>query len=193
MPHLASFKRFFILLLFSWLFFLDSWFACLGLLQIILLYLRVKIFAMNTYSIFRNLHSGFRYIVFVLILVAIIQSLLGWLGKKPYTEVNRKINLFTLISAHTQLLIGIVLYFLSPLVQFNSNTMKDAATRYFTVEHWVMMLVAIALITVGYSKSKRKLTAESKHKTIAIFYIIAFLIILGAIFAGHIPLLGAWA
>src|ERR1700730_16162322 len=150
-----------------------------------------KFIEMSPYLIFRHLHSGFRYIVFILILVAIIQSLLGWLNKKPYTETNRKINLFTLISAHTQLLIGIILYFLSPFVQFNSSTMKDSTTRYFTVEHWVMMLVAIILITIGYSKSKKKLTSESKHKTVAIFYIIALLVVLVAISAGHLPILGS--
>src|ERR1700759_3101576 len=126
---------------------------------------------MSAYSIFKELHSGFRYIVFVLVLLAIIQSLLGWLGKKPYTELNRKINLFALISAHTQLLIGIVLYFLSPNVQFNSETMKNETTRYFTVEHWVMMIIAIVLITIGHSKSKKIVLPEAKHKTIAIFYI----------------------
>lgn len=146
---------------------------------------------MDAYSIFKNLHSGFRYIVFILVVLAIIQSLLGWLGKKPYTEVNRKINLFALISAHTQLLIGIILYFLSPLVQFNSGTMKNDTARYFTVEHWVMMLVAIILITVGHSKSKKTVLPQAKHKTIAIFYIIAFLIILGAIMAGHLPVFGS--
>jgi len=146
---------------------------------------------MSVYLIFKDLHSGFRYIVFVLVLLAIIQSLLGWFGKKPYTEVNRKINLFALISAHTQLLIGIVLYFLSPNVQFNSDTMKNDTTRYFTVEHWVMMLIAIALITIGHSKSKKTILPENKHKTIAIFYIIAFLIIIGAIMAGHLPVLGS--
>jgi len=146
---------------------------------------------MSAYSIFKELHSGFRYVVFVLVLLAIIQSLLGWFGKKPYTEANRKINLFALISAHTQLLIGLVLYFLSPNVAFNSETMKHATTRYFTVEHWVMMLIAIVLITIGHSKAKKKETSESKHKTVAIFYIIAFLVIIGAIMAGHLPVLGS--
>jgi cytochrome bd-type quinol oxidase subunit 2 len=144
---------------------------------------------MNAYSFVRGLHSGFRYIIFVLLVLAIIQALLGWLGKKPYTEVNRKVNLFTLIAAHTQLLIGIVLYFLSPFVQFNSGTMKDPVSRYFTVEHWVMMVIAIALITIGYSKSKKIIMPESKHKTVFIFYIIALFIIIGAILAGHFPLL----
>lgn len=146
---------------------------------------------MSIYEIFKDLHSWFRYVVFVLVLLAIIQSLLGWLGKKPYTEINRKINLFALISAHTQLLIGIVLYFLSPLVKFDKYTMKEPTLRYFTVEHWVMMIIAIALITIGHSKAKKQETSEGKHKTIAIFYIIAFLVIIGAIMAGHLPVLGS--
>ena len=145
---------------------------------------------MNAYEIFKDLHSGFRYVVFLLVLIAIIQSLLGWIGDKPYTETNRKINLFALISAHTQLLIGIILYFLSPYVQFNSNTMKDATTRYFTVEHWVGMIIAIILITIGHSKSKKIVLPESKHKTIATYYIIALIIIIGTIVSGHIPVLG---
>ena len=146
---------------------------------------------MTVYSIFQHLHSGFRYIVFLLVLVAIIQSLMGWLGKKRYTELNRKVNLFALISAHTQLLIGLILYFLSPFVQFNSDTMKNSVTRYFTVEHWVGMIIAIALITIGHSKAKKIETSEGKHKTIAIFYIIAFLVIIGTIMAGHLPVLGS--
>jgi peptidoglycan/LPS O-acetylase OafA/YrhL len=129
-------------------------------------------------------------VVFILVLLAIIQSLVGWLGNRPYSEGNRKINLFAMISADTQLLIGIVLYFLSPFVQFNSGTMKNDTTRYFTVEHWVMMLIAIALIHVGHSKSKRAATPEKKHKTVAIFYIIALLVIIGAIMAGKLPVIG---
>lgn len=133
---------------------------------------------MTAYSFLQHLHSGFRYIVLALILAAIIGSLIGWLGKKPYTNGNRKLNLFALISAHTQLLIGIVLYFISPLVQFNSDTMKNNVSRYFTVEHWVMMVIAIVLITIGHSKSKKAATPEGKHKVVAIFYIIALLLIL---------------
>ena len=145
---------------------------------------------MSIYEIFRDIHAWFRYVLFLLILLAIIQSLIGWLGNRPYTEGNRKINLFAMISADMQLLFGIVLYFLSPAVQFNSQTMKDAHTRYFTVEHWVMMLIAIALIHVGHSKSKKVILPEIKHKNITIFYILAILIIIGAIIAGTLPIIG---
>jgi hypothetical protein len=144
---------------------------------------------MNTYSFVQHLHSGFRYIVMVLFIYTILMALLGWLGNRPYTNGNRLSNLFAMISAHTQLLIGIVLYFLSPLVAFNNTTMKDPVTRYFTVEHWVMMIIAIALITVGHSKSKKLVLPEAKHKTIALFYGIALIIIIGALAAGKISIL----
>src|SRR5580692_7345877 len=134
------------------------------------------------YQIFKELHSWFRYVVFILVLAAIIQSLLGWFGKKPYTEVNRKINLFAMISAHTQLLIGIVLYFLSPYVKdFSKTTMQDNDARYWTVEHWSMMLFAIILITVGHARSKRITLPEGKHRVIAIYYLLAVVVILAAI------------
>ena len=148
---------------------------------------------MTTHKFFVQLHSGFRYIVLVLVLLAIVQSFIGWLANRPYTEGKRKINLFALISAHTQLLIGIVLYFLSPYVQFNSETMKNDTTRYFTVEHWVMMIIAIVLITIGHSKSKKAVLPEGKHKMIAIFYTIALLVIIGALVAGHLPVFGSRA
>lgn len=142
------------------------------------------------YSFFRELHSGFRFIVLVLVLIAIIQSLVGWLGKKPYTDANRKINLFAMISAHTQLLIGLILYFISPLVQFTSDTMKNPDLRYWAVEHVGMMVFAIVLITVGHSRSKKAVLPEARHRSIAIYYILAVVVIVAAIAQSHRPLLG---
>lgn len=145
---------------------------------------------MNFYSFIKYLHSGFRYIVLILILVAIVRAFFGWLAKKSFTEGNRKVNLFALISAHTQLLIGLVLYFVSPLVQFGSQTMKDDVTRYWTVEHITGMIVAIVLITIGYSKSKKATTDTAKHKSIAVFYAIAVVVIIAVILQSHRPLVG---
>ncbi|MGI4751060.1 MAG: hypothetical protein ACRYFB_10515 [Janthinobacterium lividum] len=142
------------------------------------------------YSFFKYLHSGLRYIVLILVLAAIIQSLLGWLGKKNYTEGNRKLNLFALISVHTQLIIGLILYFISPLVNFSGATMKDPTARYWTVEHITMMIIAIALITVGYSRSKRILLPVKKHSNIFIFYFLALLIVVVTLVLSHRGVLG---
>jgi cytochrome bd-type quinol oxidase subunit 2 len=145
---------------------------------------------MNAYGFFKYFHSGFRYVVVILVLLAIVQSIAGLLGKKPYTNGNRLINLFAMISAHTQLLLGIVLYFLSPFVQFGASTMKDATTRYWTVEHLAMMIFAIALITIGHSKSKKAALPEAKHRAVFIFYGLALLIVVVAIVQSHRPFFG---
>ena len=135
------------------------------------------------YTGLKHLHSGLRYVVLLLLILAIISAISGLAGKKPYTEGNRKLNLFTLISGHIQLLIGLALYAMSSMVTFNdmSNVMKTAYLRYWTVEHISMMVLAIILITVGHSKSKKAMDASAKHKSIAVFYTIALVIILAAI------------
>jgi len=147
---------------------------------------------MNIYILLKHLHSGWRYAVLALVIIAIGGALSGWFGKKGYTEANRKINLFALISVHIQILVGLALYFLSPKVALNdmASTMKDGIARYWTVEHAVMMILAAVLITIGHSKSKKRSDGTSKHKTIAIFYGLAIIIVLVSIQMSGIPILG---
>ena len=130
------------------------------------------------YNILKSAHSGWRYIVLILLVVAVVNALSGWFGKKTYTEGNRKLNVFTLISAHIQFLIGLVLYFFSPLTKL---PMSEPIGRYFKAEHVSIMLIAIILITIGNAKSKRLTDAVAKHKTIAIFFGLALILIIVAI------------
>ncbi|RWU07380.1 cytochrome B [Pedobacter chitinilyticus] len=134
---------------------------------------------MNLYGILKSAHSGWRYIVLILLVVALLQALAGWLGKKGYTEGNRKLNVFTLISAHIQFLFGLILYFLSPLTKGPSS---EALYRYWKMEHIAIMLLAVILITVGNSKSKKITDGVAKHKAIAIFFGLALILIIGSIF-----------
>ena len=134
---------------------------------------------MNLYGILKSAHSGWRYIVLILLIVAVLQALAGWFGKKGYTEGNRKLNVFALISAHIQLLFGLVLYFLSPMTK---GPTSEALYRYWKMEHIAIMIVAIVLITVGNAKSKKITDSAAKHKTTAIFFGIALILIIGSIF-----------
>jgi hypothetical protein len=102
---------------------------------------------------------------------------------KAYKEKDLRLPLFTLIVSHIQLLIGLAWYFMSPAYKaIKSNgigeTMKDSASRLLAVEHPLTMIIAIILITVGFSKHKKKETDKAKFKTIAIFYGIALLLVL---------------
>lgn len=126
------------------------------------------------YQILRSAHSGWRYLVLILLVVALIQALSGWLGKKPYTEGNRKINLFTLIFVHTQILIGLVLYFVSPLVK--------AGIKYWKMEHIGMMILAAVLVTIGNARSKKGTDPVAKHRAVALYFGLALLLIIAAIY-----------
>ncbi len=145
------------------------------------------------YSFLLKFHSGLRYAVLALVLLALANAFAGWLGKKEYSEGSRKLNLFAMISAHVQLLAGLALYFVSPFVQFAASTMKDASLRYWTVEHSVMMIFALVLITLGHARAKRGADAAAKHRSVAIFYGLALLLIVVAILQSGRPLLGAAA
>lgn len=147
------------------------------------------------YETLKLIHSGFRYVVLILVLVALIQSLAGWLGKKSYTDGNRKLNLFAMISVHIQLLLGLLVYFVSPFVRLDDMgaAMKDSTLRYWTVEHAVMMIIALVLITIGHSRSKKITGGPDKHRTIAIFYGIGLIIVIVAILQSGRGLFGMTA
>ena len=83
--------------------------------------------------------------------------------------------------------------FFSPFVTFSSETMKDPTTRYWTVEHISMMIFAIALITVGHSRSKTDGNPVAKHRSIAIYYSLALLVIVLAIIQSMRPFFGVSA
>lgn len=124
-------------------------------------------------------HSGLRWLVLFFLVAAIGMAWRGWSNKQVYP--SSKMPLFGLIFTHIQLILGLVLYFLSPKVQFTADTMKNAVLRFYTVEHISLMLVAIVLITLGYSKAKRQQSAIQGHKTIFNYYLIGLILILVSI------------
>lgn len=131
------------------------------------------------YSGLVHAHSGLRWIALVLLLAAVAVAIGKWQGRSGYTEGNRKLYLFTLIAVHTQLLLGLALFFISPKVNF--SLLSDKVYRFYTVEHTAGMLIAIILVTIGYSRSKRATDAVTKQRLIGIFYGIGLLLILASI------------
>ena len=130
------------------------------------------------YSFLQNLHSGWAYIALLLLVVAVINASIGMSSKKEFTAKDRKISLFGLIGAHIQLLIGLILYFISPLGLQSLGQMSDKMLRLTSMEHPLINIIAIALITVGWSKHKKAIDATAKFKSITIFYGLGLLLIL---------------
>mgnify|MGYP006175507409 FL=1 len=129
-------------------------------------------------SILTHAHSGLRWVAIILLLLAIVNAFTS----KTFEKKHKMINLFTMITLHTQLIIGLVQYFItSGKVKFFDGWMKEAAFRFYGMEHLMGMLIAIVLITVGYSKSNRGTTDTEKFKPIKLFYLIGFILIMASI------------
>ena len=138
------------------------------------------------YETIQFIHSYWAYLVVIVLIIASINAIVGYASNKEYGATNFRIALFTLIVSHLQLLIGLTLYFTAPYFKMwgevgMGGVMKDSVLRLYNVEHPLVMILAIVLITMGYSKHKKKLTSKPKFKILAIFYTLALILVLSRI------------
>jgi hypothetical protein len=133
------------------------------------------------------LHSYLRWLLLVLLLASIIKSFSGFRYKKTLSAGDKKLWLFTMISAHVSLLVGLYLVLFGRFGVFTftpapgTKVMKDNFLRFFWVEHPVMMIIAITLITIGRGQVKKPIPDAVKYKKAFWFFLIALLVILAAI------------
>lgn len=137
-------------------------------------------------NIILALHNIVRWVVLIVGAIAIFSAYRGWFGKREWTESDRKYGVFFSSAMDTQLLLGLILYifispFTAPVFRNFSSAMSDAQIRFFGFEHVVYMLVAVVLVHIGSVMSRRPPEAVAKHRTAAIWYTLAALVILIAI------------
>lgn len=130
-------------------------------------------------------HSFLRWAILLAGLWAVIRSLKGVTGKTPFTAADSKAGLFFMIFCDLQLVVGLILFFMSPLSKSGISdmgaAMKNPMLRFFTVEHETMAIIAIALVHIGKSKIKKAATDAQKHKLGLIFFGLALVVILALI------------
>ncbi len=128
----------------------------------------------------QHLHSGWAYLVLLILVLATVNALLKFFGNKEFNAIDFRLALFSLITMHIQLLVGIILWFTNGYFDKMSvgEVMKNDAVRKLAVEHPTTMIIAVALVTIGYSKHKKKLVSKPKFKLLAIFYTIALALVL---------------
>lgn len=131
---------------------------------------------------FIHLHSFLRWVVLVLMVVAIFKAYKAKKSASPFSGVKRW-AMFAMISLHIQLLLGFSLYFMQGRYRAFGveGFMKDSAMRFFTIEHMVAMLIAIVIATVGYSSAKRMEGDVRPNNRVFVFYLIALILILASI------------
>ncbi|HEV7350050.1 hypothetical protein [Telluribacter sp.] len=137
------------------------------------------------YSTLLALHSFVRWLVLASLLYAIFRAYKGWFSKKEFTRFDNSIRHWTATIAHVQLIIGLCLYFISPIIEYFLHNFKDAIyqreIRFFGMEHSSMMITAIVFITIGSAKAKRRQTDIEKFKTMALWFTAGLLIILSSV------------
>ena len=131
------------------------------------------------------IHSYWAYLVLFMIIIASFNALAKYFNGKEFHAIDFRIALFTLIVSHIQLLIGLVLYFVSPngFKNLSANGMSglDSVARLLAVEHPFVGILAVTCITIGYSKHKKKLTSKPKFKVLSIYYTIGLILVLSRI------------
>ncbi|MFN0202117.1 MAG: hypothetical protein ACKVTZ_11390 [Bacteroidia bacterium] len=134
-----------------------------------------------------HLHSTLRWVILILLVLMIIRAWAGRNGNRTWSEGDRKMGLFLLISSHIQLLIGTYQWISGPWgyaqIQMNgmADTMKNATARFFAVEHFIGMLVMITLVTIAYSYSKKSIDDKVKYNKLFWYYVIALALIMALV------------
>lgn len=136
------------------------------------------------YTGLQHAHSGLAYLALLGLVIVIFWALIGSLSGREFQERDRKIAMITFIICHIQLLLGLILYFVSPLglsLLTGGGAMSDPTARLTALEHPLINIVAIALISVGYIRAKKLESSRSKFRSIYMLYAIGFVLIISRI------------
>lgn len=139
----------------------------------------------SIYNVLLHVHSVGRWIVLLLLIFAILNSLIA--GNRPFIRTDNRLGLLLTIAADLMLVVGFVLWYFggrgyNMVAQGNmGDVMRDSASRFYVVEHSLGMLIAIVLIHLGKAQARKRISDKAKHRRTMIFYFLALLIILVSI------------
>ena len=136
------------------------------------------------YTGLQHTHSGLAYLALLALVLVIIWALVGALSGRDFQEKDRKIALIAFILCHIQLLVGLILYFVSPIgfsLLAGGGAMADATARLTALEHPVINILAIVLISVGFIRAKKLESSKAKFRSIYMMYAVGLLLILSRI------------
>jgi hypothetical protein len=136
----------------------------------------------DMYSLLVHLHSIGRWIILLLLLIAIFNSLVA--GQRPWIRSDARTGAILVIFADLMFLVGLAIWYFGSRgykeiqVRGFKGAMEDATVRFFAIEHITLMLIAIILIHIGKVQGKKAISDRAKHKRTLIFYFLALIIIL---------------
>ena len=137
------------------------------------------------YAILQKVHSYWAFFVLTILVIVILNAFIGKSKGREFSVKDLRISLFGLIFSHIQLSIGLILYFVSPWFDkwdsLEMSVMKNAQTRLYLVEHPITNIIAIILITLGWSTHKRQVFPSKKFLRIGLFYSLGLILLLSRV------------
>lgn len=130
-----------------------------------------------------HLHNVGRWIVLILLLVAIINSMTGIASGRTFSKKDKTIGLLLMTFAHIMLLVGLYQWIAGPWGLKNiqnmgmAAVMKDKVARFWAVEHLGGMLLGIILITLGKGVAKKPIRDRAKFRRSFWLFLIALILI----------------
>lgn len=133
------------------------------------------------YSVIKSIHSFLPYLFIAALLASVLVFMAKRFGNREFKKGDKTLALVTLILTHLQVVIGLILYFISPIVKralSSGELMSDKVNRFYAVEHISIMIIAAILITIGYSRAKRKENSQAKFQSLFVFYALGLILAL---------------
>ena len=131
------------------------------------------------------LHSMVRWLAFGSLVYAAFRGWMGLKDQRAFTKADNAWRHWTATALHTQLAIGMLLYFQRPITSYFwshfSEAIQDREMAFFGIWHISLMLVAVVLATMGSALAKRKTVDAEKFRTMALWFTVALIILLVAI------------
>lgn len=132
-----------------------------------------------------TLHSINRWLVLISLLYGVFLSARGYLKLRAFGSHDNLIRHLTATISHVQLLLGLSLYMISPIVKFDPAVAETSLWMdehlFFRYVHIALMVISVVLITIGSAKAKRMQTDREKFGTMLLWFSFALLVIIVAI------------
>ena len=133
---------------------------------------------MKLLDILKHTHSGLRWLFLLIIIFAIVNAIRKWKSGEKFGAKDKLLSILTIALTHTMGIIGIILLFITDKIQFTEGFMKNDMYRFYLTQHAFGMVLAIILITIGYSKAKKAAKDRAKFRKTAVWFTISLLIVL---------------
>ena len=134
------------------------------------------------YTALLFLHSWIRWLVIFSGIAALGGAVNGVTTRRAWLPADDLRSRLFVISLDVQVLIGLILYVISPVTRSGFGdmalTMRDSILRFYVVEHLVGMLIAIALAHVGRARVRKQSDAAKQHRTVLVFVALSLVIML---------------